>query len=209
MRLQLSMQKSTIIALLLFVGVVGISQAKDALPSWNDGPARRAILDFVQTTTTEGGPDYVAPEARIATFDQDGTLWVEHPMYSQVMYCLERVPAIVQAKPELKDREPFKTVMSGNREAIARISMKDLEVILAATLTGMSVEEFEREVKKWIASAKDPRWKRPNTELTYQPMQEMLTYHATTASRLISSPAAARTLCASIPTRPTASRRNR
>ena len=97
-------------------------------------------------------------------------------MYSQVMYCLDRVPAIVKAKPELAKVEPFKTVMSGNREAMAKLPMKDLEKILAATLTGMSVDEFNAEAKKWLAEAKDPRWKRPYTELTYLPMQEVLKY---------------------------------
>ena len=97
-------------------------------------------------------------------------------MYSQVVYCLDRVPAVVKAKPELAKVEPFKTVMSGNREAIAKLSMEDLEKILAATLTGMSVDEFNAEVKKWLATAKDPRWKRPYTELTYLPMQEVLKY---------------------------------
>ena len=116
------------------------------------------------------------PAERIATFDQDGTLWVEHPMYTQVMYCLERVPAVVKAKPELTNVEPFKTVLSGNREAMAKLPMKDLEKILAATLTGMSVEKFNAEAKKWLATAKDPRWKRPYTELTYLPMQEVLKY---------------------------------
>ena len=97
------------------------------------------------------------PEARIATFDQDGTTWVSHPMYTQVMYCLERVPAVVAKKPELKNVEPFKTVLSGNREAMAKLSMKDLEKILVATLTGMTVDEFKAEVAKWIATAKHPR----------------------------------------------------
>ena len=83
----------------------------DPLPSWNDGPAKQAIVDFVQATTTQGSPKFVPPEERIATFDQDGTLWVEHPMYTQVMYCLERVPAVVKAKPELAKVEPFKTVL--------------------------------------------------------------------------------------------------
>ncbi len=110
------------------------------------------------------------------TFDQDGTLWVEQPMYTQVMYCLERVPALVEKKPELKNVEPFKTVLSGNREAMAKLSMKDLEKILAATLTGMSVDEFSAEVKKWLATAKHPRYDRLYTELTYQPMQEVLRY---------------------------------
>jgi phosphoglycolate phosphatase-like HAD superfamily hydrolase len=118
----------------------------------------------------------VPPEARVATFDQDGTLWVEHPMYTQVVYCLQRVPAVVEKKPELKNVEPFKTVLSGDREAMAKLTMPDLEKILAATLTGMTVDEFEAEAKKWVGAAKDPRWKRPYTDLTYLPMQEMLRY---------------------------------
>ena len=148
----------------------------DPLPSWNDGPAKKAIIDFVQATTAQGSPKFVPPAERVATFDQDGTLWVEHPMYSQVMYCLDRVPALVKAKPELAKVEPFKTVMSGNREAIAKLPEQDLIKILAATLTGMSVETFNAEAKKWLAEAKDPRWKRPYTELTYLPMQEVLKY---------------------------------
>jgi phosphoglycolate phosphatase-like HAD superfamily hydrolase len=148
----------------------------DALASWNDGPAKQAIIDFVGATTEQGSPKFVAPEQRIATFDQDGTLWVEHPMYSQVMYCLDRVPAVVAKKPALKNVEPFKTVLSGNREAMAKFTMKDLEMILAATLTGMSVDEFNAEVKKWLETAKDPRWKRPYTDLVYQPMLEVLRY---------------------------------
>ena len=152
------------------------SAQSDPLPSWNDGAAKKAIVAFVQATTTQGSPQFVPTEARIATFDQDGTLWVEQPMYSQVMYCLERVPALVEAKPELAKVEPFKTVLSGNREAIAKLSLPDLEKLLFATLTGMSVDTFNAEVKKWIAEAKDPRWKRPYTELTYLPMQELLKY---------------------------------
>jgi phosphoglycolate phosphatase-like HAD superfamily hydrolase len=152
------------------------AQTPDPLPSWNDGAAKQAIVEFVKATTTEGSPKFVPPADRIATFDQDGTLWVEHPMYSQVMYCLDRVPAVVKARPELKDREPFKTVLSGDREAIAKLPLKDLEEVLVATLTGMSVDEFNVEAKKWIDSAKDPRWKRPYIQLTYLPMQELLTY---------------------------------
>jgi len=146
----------------------------DPLPSWNDGSAKKAIIEFVQATTDKSNPKFVAPEARIATFDQDGTTWVEQPMYTQVMYCLERVPVLAKEKPELKEVEPFKTVLSGNREAMAKLSMKDLEKILAATLTGMTVDEFNAEVKKWLETAKDPRWKRPYTELVYQPMLEVM-----------------------------------
>ena len=146
------------------------------LPSWNDGAAKKAIVEFVKTTTEKGSPQFVAPEARIATFDQDGTTWVEQPMYTQVVYCLERVPAVVKAKPDLANVEPFKTVLSGNREAMAKFTTPQLEMILAATLTGMSVDEFSAEAKKWLEAAKDPRWKRPYTELTYLPMQEVLKY---------------------------------
>jgi phosphoglycolate phosphatase-like HAD superfamily hydrolase len=148
----------------------------DPLPSWNDGAAKKAIVEFVQATTTQSSPKFVPVPERIAAFDQDGTLWVEHPMYTQVMYCLEQVPALVEKKPELKNVEPFKTVLSGNREAMAKLTMPDLMKILAATLTGMTTDQFQAEVKKWLATSKDPRWKRPHTELTYQPMQEVLQY---------------------------------
>ncbi len=163
-----------LMALLSLTATVARSQGP--LPSWNDGPAKQAIMHFVHQTTDKSSPKYVLPEERIATFDQDGTLWVEHPMYTQVIYCLERVPAVVKAKPELKNVEPFKTVLSGNHEAMAKFTMKDLEKILAATLTGMTVDEFSAEVKKWIETAKDSRWKRPYTELVYQPMLEVLNY---------------------------------
>lgn len=173
------------IALLCLVGTFGglmavvpvlAQQAADPLPSWNQGPAKQAILDFVKATTDQASPKFLPPAARIATFDQDGTLWVEQPMYTQVVYCLERVPAVVAKKPELKNAEPFKTVLSGNRQALAKLSMKDLEKILAATLTGMTVDEFQAEVKTWLKTAKDPRWHRPYTELTYQPMLEVMKY---------------------------------
>ena len=146
------------------------------LPSWNDGPAKQAILDFVRATTDPASPKLVPPEERIATFDQDGTLWVEHPIYSQLVYCFDRVPAVVKEKPGLANVEPFKTVLSGDREAIGKLSLRDLEEIAAATLSGMTVDEFDTEVKTWLAAARDPRWKRPYTELTYQPMQEVMSY---------------------------------
>jgi phosphoglycolate phosphatase-like HAD superfamily hydrolase len=146
------------------------------LPSWNGGAAKQAIFDFVRATIDRSSPSYVFPEERIAVFDQDGTLWVEHPMYTQVVYCLERVPAVVAKKPELRNAQPFKTVLSGNREAIAKLTIRDLEKILATTLTGMTVEEFNAESKKWLETARHPRWNRPYTELVYQPMLEVLRY---------------------------------
>lgn len=148
----------------------------DPLPSWNDGPAKQAIIDFVAATTDRSSPQYVPPAERIATFDQDGTLWVEHPMWTQVMYCLDRVPAVVAAKPELKQVEPLAMVLADGNKAIAKLSMDDLTKILAATLSGMPVEEFQAEVREWLATAKHPRWKRPYTELTYLPMLEVIKY---------------------------------
>jgi phosphoglycolate phosphatase-like HAD superfamily hydrolase len=159
---------------LLRVTTVLAQDAGNQLASWNDGPAKQAIIDFVRATTDQGSAKFVPPEERIATFDQDGTLWVEHPMYTQVIYCFERVPAVVAEKPELKEREPFKTVLSGNREEMANLSLPDLEEILVATLTGMPVEVFEAEAKKWIETARHPRWKRPYTDLAYKPMLEVL-----------------------------------
>lgn len=159
----------------LVVSTQALAQS-DPLPSWNDGPAKHAIIAFVQTTTDTSSAKFVPPEARIAAFDQDGTTWVSHPMYTQVVYCLERVPAVVATKPELKNVEPFKTVLSGNREAMAKFTMHDLEKILAAALSGMTVDEFRAEVGKWIGTAKHPRWDRLYTELVYQPMLEVMQY---------------------------------
>src|SRR5881392_1802402 len=144
------------------------AQAADPLSSWNDGPAKQAIVEFVKATTTQGSPQFVPPEERIATFDQDGTLWVEHPIYTQVMYCLERVPALVKAKPELAKVAPFSTVLEvlhGDHAVMEKLTLPDIEKIAIATLSGMPVEEFTVEVKKWLAEAKDPRWKKPYTEL--------------------------------------------
>jgi phosphoglycolate phosphatase-like HAD superfamily hydrolase len=148
----------------------------DPLPSWNEGAAKKAIVELVRATTDKTGQKFVPTEERIATFDQDGTLWVEHPMYTQVVYCLDRVPAVVKVKPELANVEPFKTVLSGDHEAIAKLSTDDLLKILAATMTGMSVDVFKAEAKKWLENARDPRWKRHYTELTYVPMLELLKY---------------------------------
>jgi hypothetical protein len=126
------------LATLAFVGAAA-AQAQDPLPSWNDGPARRAIVKFVETTTAKDSKSFVPQAERIVTFDQDGTLWVEHPIYTQVRYCLDRVPAVVKAQPELKDAAPFKTVLSGDEQAIAKLSRQELEEILGATLSGMTV----------------------------------------------------------------------
>ncbi len=170
------------LALATGVALVGgeTSAQPDPLASWKDGAAKKAIVDFVRSTTNRSSPKFVPVDDRVATFDQDGTLWVSHPMYTQIIYCLEHLPEAVKAKPELAIVEPFKTALkvveSGNHEDIAKLPKEELEKILAATLTGMSVDTFTADVKKWLATAKDRRWKRPYTELVYVPMVELMKY---------------------------------
>src|SRR3954467_502687 len=158
----------------LLAGPGAPAQGTDPLPSWNDGPAKQAILDLVHATTEAGSPDFVPPENRLATFDQDGTLRVERPVYSQVVFALDRVVALAPERPEWKKKEPFKTVLSGDRKAIEKLSLRDLEAIVSATHAGMSVEAFDATAADWAAKATDHRWRKPYTELVYQPMQEVL-----------------------------------
>ena len=159
------------------VSLVSAASAQgDPLPSWNDGAAKEAIVKFVHATTDAASPQFVPVAERIATFDQDGTLWVEHPIYTQLVYCFDRVPALVKAHPELAKAEPFRTVLTGDREAIAKLGLEPLLKVVAATLTGIDVDTFRDEVASWIKDARDPRWKRPYTELVYQPQIELLKY---------------------------------
>ncbi len=150
--------------------------APDPLPSWNDGPAKQAIVKLVTVTTTAGNPDFVLPGARFATFDQDGTLWVEQPMYAQLEFAFARVAALAPEHRAWKTTEPFKSVLAGDRAAMAKFTMKDLEQILFVTHTGMSTAQFAAIVKDWMATARDPRWHRPYTDLVYQPMLEVMRY---------------------------------
>lgn len=152
------------------------SAADDPLPSWNDGLAKQAVLDFVRAATDPSGPKFVPPERRIATFDNDGTLWVEQPMYTQVVFAMDRVAAVAKDHPELKDKEPFKAILSRDKAAMERFTLQDIEKIVAATHSGMTVSQFEQIVKKWIAEAKDERFKLPYTKLIYQPMLEVMRY---------------------------------
>jgi hypothetical protein len=132
--------------------------ATDPLPSWNDGPARQAILHFVKTTTDKQSPKFIPPEDRIATFDQDGTMWVEHPIYSQVPFAFDRVGVLAPQHPEWKTKQPFKAVLTGDKEAMAKFTLKDIEVIALATHTGMTTEDFQPIVRDWMATAKHPRF---------------------------------------------------
>ena len=138
-----------------FFFVPATASAQDPLPSWNDGPAKQAIVDFVRTTTETGGAKFVPPEERVAAFDQDGTLWVEHPVYSQLIYCLDRVPVLAKEKPELKNVEPFKTVLSGDLEAIAKLPRT------AQTKVGTFTQALYDEAKKngWFVISMKNDWK--------------------------------------------------
>ncbi|HZS53327.1 MAG TPA: HAD family hydrolase [Bryobacteraceae bacterium] len=160
----------------LFLAVIAPAQTQDPLPSWKDGRSKKAIIDFVQATTTKGSPQFVRLEERIATFDQDGTLWVEHPIYSQVVFALDRVVALAAQHPEWKRTEPFKAVLANDKAAIAKLTIKDLEEIVFATHAGMTVNAFQTIAEDWIAAASDHRFGRRYTELIYQPMLEVMSY---------------------------------
>jgi phosphoglycolate phosphatase-like HAD superfamily hydrolase len=148
----------------------------DPLPSWNDGPAKAAIMKFVSTTTDEASSDFVPEIDRIATFDQDGTLWVEHPYYTQVAFALHRLAELAPQHPDWKTKEPFKSALAGDLAAFATFTMDDLEALVAATHAGMSTGVFNAMVSGWIDKATHPRWNRPFTELVYQPMLEVMQY---------------------------------
>ena len=149
---------------------------QDPLPSWNDGPAKQAIVQFVRVTTDPASPKYVKPEERIATFDEDGTTWVEHPMYTEVVFSLDRVVELAPKHPEWKDKQPFKAVITGDHEAMKNFTLDQLKEIIVATHTGVTTDEFDQAAKQWIAHAKHPRWNRPYTDLAYQPMLEVIKY---------------------------------
>ena len=157
---------------------VSAAQAQTATPlaSWNDGPAKQAILDFVKATTDRASASFVPPEDRIATFDQDGTLWVEHPLYTQAFFALDRVHEMAPQHPEWKSHDPFKAVLANDLPALAHFTERDWAEVLFATHAGMSQEAFLEIATKWVTTAKHPQFKRLFTELVYQPMTEVLEY---------------------------------
>jgi hypothetical protein len=151
-------------------------QAQDPLPSWNDGKTKQSITEFVGKVTKEGSSDFVPPNERIATFDNDGTLWCEQPLYFQLLFALERVKALAPQHPEWKTKEPFASLLKGDvKGALAGGEHAFLEIIVV-THAGMTTAEFEKIVADWIATAKHPKFKRPYTECVYQPMVELLAY---------------------------------
>jgi hypothetical protein len=167
------------LAVLLCVGALASAQVQareDRLRSWNDGPAKKAIVEFVEATTKKGSPGYVPPGERIATFDNDGTLWAEQPMYVQAMFALDRVKALGPQHPEWQTQEPFASVLKGDLKAALAGGDKALLEIVMATHAGMTADEFRQVVKDWIATAKNPVTRRPVLEMVYQPMVELLAY---------------------------------
>ena len=173
----LMLSRRCIIAV-LWVGCLGNAwaQTPDPLPSWNDGTTKKSITDFVARVTTPGGPDFVPVEQRIATFDNDGTLWCEQPVYFQVAFAFDRVKALAPQHPEWRNKQPFKALLDKDPKALAAAGEKGLLAIIEATHTGMTVGDFTTTVLDWTATARHPRFKRPYTDLVYQPMIELLGY---------------------------------
>ncbi|MGF9764873.1 HAD family hydrolase [Microvirga sp. 0TCS3.31] len=164
-------------AIALFAAWTSIAVAQtDPLPSWNDSPAKQAIVAFVNDVTREGSPDFVPPAERVATFDNDGTLWIEQPMYVQFAFALDRVKELAPQHPEWKDKQPFKAVLEGDMATLAAAGEHGAVEIVATTHAAMSPEEFKQQVKEWLATAKQPRFERKYEALVYQPMLEVLTY---------------------------------
>jgi phosphoglycolate phosphatase-like HAD superfamily hydrolase len=163
---------------LLAIALAGLTtlQAQNPLPSWNDTAPKKAIVTFVEKVTREGSSDFVPPNERIATFDNDGTLWCEQPMYFQFLFALDRVKVLAPQHPEWKTKEPFASLLKGDVKGALGGGEKAILEIMAATHTGMTVEEFEKIVTDWIATAKHPKTGRLLTEMVYQPMLELLAY---------------------------------
>jgi len=161
------------LCLLVFAGA---APASEPLPSWNDGASKSAIIDFVMRVTDVDSPEFVPVAERIATFDNDGTLWVEHPIYTQLTFAMERVKALAPQHPEWKTTQPFQAVLENDQKALAAAGEKGLLELVMASHAGMSTADFETIVTDWLATARHPRFKRPYTELVYQPMLELLAY---------------------------------
>jgi phosphoglycolate phosphatase-like HAD superfamily hydrolase len=152
------------------------AQVSDPLPSWNDGKAKQTLMQFVEDVTQEGGPHYVPPEARIATFDNDGTLWVEYPMYTQVLFAFDRVKELAPKHPEWKTKQPFKALLEGDMKTVGASGMQGLMEIVLATHSGMTATEFAEEAGTWLRTTEHPKFKRPYVEAVYQPQLELLEY---------------------------------
>ena len=165
-----------ILASIVLLGIAATALAGDPLPSWNDGANKSAIMDFVANATDAGSPGFVPAAQRIATFDNDGTLWSEQPVYFQLLFALDRIRAMAPEHPEWKDTAPFSYVLAGDMKAVMASGEEGLVKIVAASHAGMTADDFAQSVRDWIADARHPTTGRPYTEMVYQPMLELLDY---------------------------------
>ena len=170
-----SLRANCLAFFIVVISVLAIAQA-DPLPSWNDTGPKKAIFEFVERVTKEGGPDFIPVNERIATFDNDGTLWVEQPVYTQFAFAIDRVKALASQHPEWKTEQPFKAVLDNDQQTLLASGEAGIMKIVAASHAGMTTDEFATIVSRWIETAKHPRFKRPYTECAYQPMLELLAY---------------------------------
>ena len=173
--LQTAARTIAVLLTITLAPAVAFAQA-DPLPSWNDGPTKQAITTFVARVTTEGHADFVPVERRIATFDNDGTLWSEQPVYNQAAFAFDRIKAMAADHPEWKDQQPYKAVLEGDQQALAAAGEKGLLEIIGATHAGITTDAFAADVEEWITSARHPRFDKPYTDLAYKPMIELLGY---------------------------------
>ncbi|HEY2149560.1 MAG TPA: HAD family hydrolase [Vicinamibacterales bacterium] len=165
-----------LLVLALLPAMVVAQAPKDPLPSWNDGPSKQAIVKFVSAAVKRGDPGFIAPDDRIAVFDNDGTLWAEQPMYVQMAFALDRVKVLAPQHPEWKTTQPFRAVLDGDMKALGASGEKGLVELVMATHAGITTDEFATIVADWIRTARHPKYKRPYTELVFQPMLELLSY---------------------------------
>ncbi|MEM8955676.1 MAG: HAD family hydrolase [Verrucomicrobiota bacterium] len=148
----------------------------DPLPSWNESDTKDHILDFVTRVTTPNSPDFVPPAKRIATFDNDGNLWAEQPLYFQLIFAIDQIKALAPDHPEWQSKQPFKAVLEDDREALAASGKEGLLKLVAASHAGQTTEEFDAAVAQWLKTARHPTLDRPYNELVYQPMLELLDF---------------------------------
>jgi len=170
------MNRLATLTTLMIIVSTAVVRASDPLPSWNAGPTKDAIVNFVERVATKGSPDYVPPAERIATFDNDGCLWSEKPVYFQLLFAIDRIQQLAPNHPEWKTQEPFRSAIAGDLEALAAAGEKGILQLVMASHAGMTTAEFEQIVKDWLKTARHPRFKRPYQELVFQPMLELLDY---------------------------------
>ena len=175
LRITLSVKVALTVLVITFAENAAMAQS-DPMPSWNDTDSKKAITSFVTRITTKGGAEYVPVSDRIATFDNDGTLWVEQPLYTQLVFALDRVKALAPQHPEWRTEQPFKAVLDNDQKTLLAAGEAGIMKILAVSHTGMTTDEFASIVTQWMATAKHPRFKRPYTECVYQPMLELLAF---------------------------------